>query len=156
MGRGKKVKLPTRYFAKDDEILFHVLAFLAALIYLYGHNLKDSRCLSNLKRDFSLRPGFRLQLWSPSTSGDEDTLFKNLPVIVTNLQTKDMSHKFISSCDSLVVIIHDVHQDLLNWRRSNQKKVGEKISNINQELATQWLSHHAALFGGDLERIKFL
>ena len=155
MGRGKKVNMSTRYLAKDDEILFHVLAFLAVLIYLYGKNLTDSRCSSNFKRDFSLKPGLRLQVWSPSSSEDQDTL-KNLPIVVTNLQSKDVSYNLISSCDSVVVIIQDVHQDLLYWGKSNQKKAGKNISNINQELATQWLSHHVALFGGDLERIKFL
>lgn len=125
-----------RYRGKDDEILFHVLAFLAVLIYFYGQKLENS----SDRHDFILKPGLKLRVWSPLSR------VSKLPILITNREDENLKQRTISNCDSIVVIIDDV----FHYFNSKSHLA------FNQGLVQNWISQNIMMFGGDLTRIKFL
>lgn len=118
----------------SDEILYHVIAFLAILIYFYGQKLDNN----SIRREFKIKPGLRLLIWSPPWNGTK------LPIHVHNVQDKDLSAWLIPKCDSIVVVIEDVSTQLFIRTTNNQIMVNE------------WINSNIAKLGGDPNRIEYL
>lgn len=127
-----------RYKSKDDEILFHVLAFLAILIYFYGQKLEQSMA----RHDYVLKPGLTLTIWSPARQLNQRNQHL-LPIIVTNVNNKIISD-MIKNCDSIVIVVNDVYQVFNRY----------KMVDGNQDMVSNWIKENAINFNGDRNNVK--